>query len=111
MTSGDTLLGFLQILPDLALMRSSSFQRHAGSVEGCPEAAAWLDSAVIRQRASARLRRGEQPGEPFLTYDGQPTRLVWAVPVTARSGRARVIFVAGDYVFEPRRDGGRLGLL
>jgi hypothetical protein len=34
---------------------------------------------------------------PLLTYDGNPDRVVWAVPVTG--GRPRTIHVAGDYVY------------
>jgi hypothetical protein len=105
LTHGGRLAGFLQLLPDMTFLRASTFQRTAGSLAGCPAADAWLDETTIAARASTRLRRGERAGRPYLTYDRNPTRLVWAVPVTGTGGRERTVFVAGDDVFEPASDG------
>jgi hypothetical protein len=99
-TVGDKLAGFLQLLPDLTFVRYSSFQRQPGTVEGCPEAADWLDPGRISRRAASRLRSDESAGRPRLTYDATPSRVVWAVPVESRDGSRRELLVAGDFVYE-----------
>lgn len=112
-TIGDTLVGFLQLLPDLTLLRYSSFQRRDDSLEGCPSAESWIDIGDVRRRAGQHARRSEKAGTPFLTYDGAPSRLAWAVPLTSRDGATRTLFVAGTAVWEtppagdPESYGGR----
>jgi hypothetical protein len=48
---------------------------------------------------------GEQPGQPFLSYDASPDRTGWMVPVES-SGRTRRLMVAGTSAFELRERGG-----
>jgi hypothetical protein len=104
-TVGDRLAGFLQLRPDATLLRFSTFQRRPGDLEGCPAAADWLDPERIRQRAQAQRRSGEAVGEPFLSYDRSPERIAWAVPLVSATGR-RLVYVAGDTVFEPAGGSG-----
>lgn len=98
-TIGDLLAGFIQFLPDGTFMRFSSFQRHAGSLAGCPAAADWLDPDRIQARAKGHRQSDERSGEPFLTFDKSPDRLVWAVPMTKPGGDVRYVYVAGKIVY------------
>jgi hypothetical protein len=50
--------------------------------------------------------KGAVTGEPYLSFDAYPSRLAWAVPVTLAGGGSRLMFVAGDSVFEGRSDTG-----
>lgn len=95
----DQLAGFLQFSAAGELLRYSSFQRRPGSLAGCPQAAEWLDPATVKRQAQAQARPGELLGEPVLTYDQAPTRLVWAVPTHTPGGQAGAIYVAGSYVY------------
>jgi hypothetical protein len=107
-TVGDRLAAFFQFLPDGAFMRFSSFQRRPGDLAGCPAADDWLDSGRIQARAEVQRQADETSGEPFLTYDRTPDRLVWAVPLTQAGGQARLIYVAGETVYTPP-PGGTFG--
>jgi hypothetical protein len=106
-TVGDRLAGFFQLLPDLTLMRYSSFQRREDTLEGCPAAGSWTDADSIRRRAQAHARPGETAGEPVLSYDRAPSRLAWTVSLTAPDGTTRKLCVAGHAVWEapPAGDG------
>jgi hypothetical protein len=99
-TVGKLLSGFFQFLPDLTLMRYSSFQRRDDSLEGCPSAKSWADVETIRRHAGKSARPGETPGGAFLTYDRAPSRLAWAVALNSPDGTARTVFVAGQAVWE-----------
>jgi hypothetical protein len=103
---GDRLAGFLQLAADLAFRRYSSFQRHPPSLEGCPRVADWLDRSRILDLARTRAAAGERLAEPFLTYDQNPDRLVWAVGATDLEGRESTIHVAGDFVYRAGSGGG-----
>ena len=94
------LAGFFRFMPDLTLMGYSSFQRRDESLEGCPTVESWTDPETIRRRAGRSARAGEITGAPVLTYDRAPARLAWAVPLTSSGGVIRVIFVAGQTVWE-----------
>ena len=106
-TVGTRLASFMELLPDLSLARYSSFQRMPCTLTGCPEAELWLDKQAIRARARSKIRPGEQVGVAVLTYDGEPTRLAWAVTVTQRAGKSRTIFVRGEEVYEPESQEGQ----
>ena len=99
------LLGFFELTPEFSPLRYSSFQRREGQMDGCPPAADWLDHPTILRRAAKLLRPGESAGEPYLSYDALPSRLAWAVPVTSPAHRERIVFVAGEAVFEARAPG------
>jgi hypothetical protein len=109
-TVNSKLAGFLQLLPDLTLLRYSTFQRQPTTLEGSPDSADWLDRGRIRRRAANALRAGESLGEPYLTFDQHPSRLVWAVPVASERGGKKEIFVAGEFVYEPTADDSPAGL-
>ncbi len=99
-TVGDRLAGFYQFLPDLTMMRYSSFQRRDDSLEGCPSADSWVGAETIRRRAQEHASPGETAGPPFLTYDRAPSRLVWAVLLTSSDGTKRTLHIAGRAVWE-----------
>lgn len=84
------LVGFFVLGLDLVVHRWSSFQRRAGSLDGCPPAATWLDPATIASRART-VTATEPTGPPMLSYDGAPERLAWAVPCGSTT-----VYVAGD---------------
>lgn len=96
--AGDRLTGFVELLPDLTHRRTSRFAEP-------PPASWWLDPVAIRQRAATALAPDETADEPYLSFDGTPDRLAWAVPVHG-AGADRVVFVAGDAVWAGRGDGG-----
>jgi hypothetical protein len=98
----DRLVGFFELTPELVPHRYSSFQRREGQMDGCPPAGDWLDPATIRRRAASLLQAGESTKEPYLSYDTLPSRLAWAVPVTSSARCERIVFVAGEAVFDAR---------
>lgn len=91
--SGERLTGFVELLPDLSLRRTSRFAAAAA-----PLAAAWLDAETVRERAATILGEDETAGEPYLSFDGALDRLAWAVPMRG-AGRSGMVFVAGDAVW------------
>lgn len=97
--SGDLLLGFVELLPDLSHRRTSKF----GTPQDAP---AWLDPAAVRERAGGELAPGEAAGDPYLSFDGTLDRLAWAVPV---EGDPEVVFVAGEAVWRGRRGEDAVG--
>lgn len=101
----DRLVGFFELTTELVPHRYSSFQRSEGKIDGCPLAAEWLDAATILRRAGKLLRTGEIAGQPYLSYDALPSRLAWAVPVASPNRPERIVFVAGEAVFEGRAAG------
>jgi len=100
LTVGDRLAAFFQFLADGTLMRFSSFQRRPGDCSGCPPVTDWTDPERIRKLAATQLQASETIGEPFLSYDRTPDRLVWAVPLS-RERDVRLIYVVGDTVYTP----------
>ena len=96
---GGRLAGFAQLRRDLELMRYSSFRRQG---EAGPDLRAWIDADTIRKRAATLKRPDEVLGQPVLTYDRDPARLVWAVTATSPDGSARRIHVLGEHVSEAR---------
>ena len=100
LTCGDQLLGFFELSPELVPMRYSTFQRRPGELSQCPQATSWIDSSAVKAKARTVLRPGESMDEPFLSYDSVPSRLAWAVPIVGPRGAERLVFVAGNAVFE-----------
>lgn len=85
---GARIKGFVELRPDLQHRRTAGF--------GTPTcAAAWLDPDVVVHRARREASAGEVLGEPYLSFDGTPDRLAWAVPVGGPRG-PRVVWVAGE---------------
>jgi hypothetical protein len=100
LTVGDRLAAFFQFLPDQTLMRFSSFQRRPGDCSGCPPVTDWTDPERIRNLAATQVQANETIGEPFLSYDRTPDRLVWAVPISHEGGE-RLVYVVGQTVYTP----------
>jgi hypothetical protein len=98
---GERLAGFAQLLPDLRLMRYSTFPS-GESGAALPDLADWTDASRIRSRAEQIAEPGERVGEPVLTYDRDASRLAWRVPVTDESGSSRALFVAGNSAYPER---------
>jgi hypothetical protein len=108
-TSGDRMVGYVQLNPDLEFMRYVSFQRVRGSLDDTPLAADWLEIERIRERAAAFARPDEILDEPVLTYDQYPDRLAWRVMARSKDGATREIMVAGNTAYEPVRSGDVIG--
>jgi hypothetical protein len=104
-TVGDRLVAFFQLLPDSTLMRFSSFVRQPGRFDGCPPADQWIDPEGIAARAEPARSVGETAGEPFLSFDRTPDRIAWAVPLAAPTGATRIVYVAGESVYEGAPEG------
>lgn len=98
-TAGNTLAGFMQIDNDLNLLRYSSFQRVPNSLRGCPPADLWLDPEKIISLARTKAAKDDSLSDPVLTYDQNPSRIVWSVIATDKQGRKKKICVAGEYVY------------
>ena len=81
------LTGFFQFDEALTFLRFSAFPSPI-------DPRLWLDPDAIRDRALRAYPNESADGPPFLTWDGNVTRLVWAVPVTGGT-----IYVAGDYAY------------
>lgn len=82
------LVGFHQLRPDLVPMRWSEFPTHV-------DLSTWIDPARVLQTATMELRPGETSGRPVLSYDGNPDRVAWAVPVIGPD-QGVAVFVAGS---------------
>jgi hypothetical protein len=82
--------------PAARIRRWSTFQRHEGDLESCPEARLWTDPRTITATAVGALAAGAaggiaDAGEPVLTWERSPEHLVWEVTVDGRS-----VHVAGS---------------
>jgi hypothetical protein len=84
----------------------SSFLRRPASIEGTPDLASWTDAERV-SKVAAGATRGRRLGEPFLTYDGVPSRLAWAVPFDSDDGGA--VYVAGDFAYSKPHDAETTG--
>ncbi len=98
-TVGQRLAGFMQFKDDLTLMRYSTFQRHASSLDSCPIADTWLNPSRVLEMAKTKACPTDDLESPFMTYDCNLTRIVWAVRATSNDGERAMIFVAGEYVY------------
>jgi hypothetical protein len=97
-TNGDRLCAFFQLDARLTLLRYSAFAKNR-----CPSARSWLDEHAVADIALQQFRDDSLAHTPFLTYDRDVSRLVWAVPVRNPNGE-RTIFVTGDYAYLPSDD-------
>lgn len=102
----DKLAGFAQLLPDLTLMRYSSFERRPGDRTDLPDAATWTDPAAVRELAATAIRPDETLGDPVLSYDRSPARIAWKVAAVDAGGRSRTIYIAGSHVYEGSQEAG-----
>jgi hypothetical protein len=93
LVAGDEVAGFVQLGPDLAFRRSATFGLRQSAAD-------WLDLGHVVDQAAKSMRTGEQPGQPYLSYDVSPDRLGWVVPVQDANGNSRRLMVASGSVFE-----------
>jgi hypothetical protein len=100
-TIGDRLAAFFQFLSDGTFLRFSSFQYKPGNFNDCPAAADWLEPKKILKICESQLKIDEKTGDPYLTYDRSPDRIVWGVPVISEAGEKRLLFVINNTVYEP----------
>lgn len=98
-TVNDKIASFLQFDEAGDLIRYSSFQRNKTSMEGCPDAEAWLDSSYAVRQAKALLGRSAVVRRSYLSYHQNITRLAWIVEAL-KDGTEKTIYVSGSSVFE-----------
>lgn len=97
------LEGYLTLLPDLTPL---GFSRLGGNVD----AATWLDVGRIRARAESLARKDENAGDAYLSFDGAPSRIAWAVELADKDRRTmRTVFVAGDLVWDQKLPDDEIG--
>lgn len=94
----DRLVGFFVFDTAQKLERYSSFLSHPGEVDRGPLAKSWTNPVAISERALQAAGGGRATSVPYLTYDGSPARITWAVDVIGPTG-AKTVYVAGDYVY------------
>lgn len=99
--AGDRLIAFFQFLSDGTFMRFSSFQHHPGEIEDCPLVSYWLDTKRIVTLAEKFRHADEIIGQPFLSFDRTPERIIWAVPLSSPNIEVRNVYVVGDEVYLP----------
>ena len=98
----DRIAGFFQFTKDLEFLRYASFQKNM-KVDDFPLAASWIDLGTIQKKIAGLIRENEIASTPFLTYDGNISKIAWGIKITNSKGDQRVIYVAGDYVYPQRR--------
>jgi len=97
---GSRLAGFAQLSLQLEPLRVSSFQRNPSRYDDCPDIADWTDPTLVLERAATQARSDERLSQPVLSFDGDPSRLAWRVEAQNRAGQRRVLYVAGNAVYE-----------
>ncbi|NNM81457.1 MAG: hypothetical protein HKL98_02480 [Burkholderiales bacterium] len=85
-TSDGTIAGFYEFLPDGKFLRFSLYR-------GDQAYSDWLSPEKL-----VHCSRDERCGKPFLSYDGSPARIVWAVPLI-RGEKETLVYVAGKTVY------------
>lgn len=88
LVDGALLVAFLQFDERLTFLRHSRLPKPV-------DKRVWLDADAIAQRAMSAFPDAKRTAAPFLTYDGNITRIAWAVPVEGGT-----IFVAGDSAYQ-----------
>lgn len=101
-----SLAGYFLFDATLQLQSYSSFLRRPDTVEGAPDLRSWTKVERVSQ-AAAGAAPGRTLGEPFLTYDGIPSRLAWAVPLD--SDGEGLVYVAGDHAYSKPLDAQSTG--
>ncbi len=85
-TSEGSITGFYEFLPDGKFLRFSLYRGD----QTYPD---WLSPEKL-----VHCRRGEHCGKPFLSYDGSPARIVWAVPLIDGE-KETLVYVAGKTAY------------
>jgi hypothetical protein len=103
-TIRDRIVSFLQFDNDLRIMRYSTFLKRDSYIESCPKAFTWLDPKYIVEQARKKVSPDDELMQPFMTYDGSLSRIVWAVETCEKRDRVKTIFVIGSYVYLNRNE-------
>jgi hypothetical protein len=106
-TAGTKLIAWAQMSPSLDLLRFSLLA--GGRIEACPNAADWLDVARISAQIVASAAAGSTLSAPVLTYDRDPSRLVWMAESREPGGTIRKWFAAGSSIWEDSGGGDVTG--
>lgn len=101
-----SLAGYFLFDAKAQLQSYSSFLRRPGTVEGAPDLGSWTKAERVSEVA-AGAAHGRKLGEPFLTYDGVPSRLAWAVPWD--SDGDGVVYVTGGFAYSKPLDAESTG--
>lgn len=101
-TAATKLVAWAQLSPSLDPLRFSVLG--GGRKDALPDAADWLDSSQILAMVAAAAGAGPVLSVPVLTYDRDPSRLVWMVESCAPGGAVRRWFSAGRSVWEDAGD-------
>jgi hypothetical protein len=91
------LVAWAQIGRALEFLRFSLLA--GGRIESSPDAADWLDPERVSARIAEAAGTDHLLGPPILTYDRDPSRLVWAAEVRTADGRSQRWFAAGTSVW------------
>jgi hypothetical protein len=91
------LVAWAQIGRALEFLRFSLVA--GGRIRASPDAADWLDSEKVSARIATTAGTSDFLAPPVLTYDRDPSRLVWAAEVRTPDGRSQRWFVAGTSVW------------
>jgi hypothetical protein len=91
------LVAWAQIGRALELLRFSLVA--GGRIKASPDAADWLDSERVSARIADIAGTSDFLAPPVLTYDRDPSRLVWAAEVRTAEGRSQRWFAAGTSVW------------
>jgi len=100
LTMEGKLVAWAQFSSQLALQRFSIFLRREAELDRCPNAADWFDRQVVRERVIEKVGPEADVTAPILTFDRDPSRLVWLVEARDNSGSRKRWFVAGRSVWE-----------
>jgi hypothetical protein len=95
----DRIVSFIQFDQNLEFMRYSTFLHKNASLEGCPKAITWLNPVYIRKLARTKASADEILSTPFMTYDRNLSRIVWAVKASKNHNSEKTIFVSGQFVY------------
>jgi hypothetical protein len=91
------LVAWAQIGRALEFLRFSLVA--GGRIEASPDATDWLDSERVSARIADIAGTSDFLAPPILTYDRDPSRLVWAAEVRTAEGRSQRWFAAGTSVW------------
>ncbi len=94
------LVAWAHFSPQLVLLRFSIFLRREGALDLCPNVEDWFNPEIVRERVIEKIGPNADLTTPVLTFDRDPSRLVWLVEVRYKDGSRKRWFVAGQSVWE-----------
>jgi len=100
LTIDEKLVAWAQFSSQLVLQRFSLFLRREEDLGRCPNEADWFDPDVVRRRIIRKLGAEVDLSAPILTFDRDPSRLVWLAETRDSSGLRKRWFVAGQSVWQ-----------